>query len=301
MSTKIISSFICTLILVASVNTFAAKVLQLKNGKVLIDLEGDTATPNQQGVLINADNKRVAIVLISQVKNGKAIGMITKGQAQGTESVKLIIPKDAASGSSGPAESASPANQVFRTKAKKMSLVASLMSNSMTTKQSTNDTVPIFEDVDMKGSTFGLTGIVDWPVGPSFDIRGTFGYEPFKTTGTAVRNVCDMFSGTPSTNCTADITYLSAGGYGRYNFNQSRAQFWAALGGTLKFPMAKSTTALKPDDIKMTMTYGLAAGLDYFISNKSFIPVSLEQQMFLKSDTVSASVLFIRLGYGQTF
>ncbi len=298
MSTRIISNLIFLLALTVSFNTYAAKVIQLKNGKVLIDLEGDTATPNQQGVLVNAANKRVAIVLISQVKNGKAIGAITKGQAQGNERVTLIVPKGSSGGGDSADASASGGNQVYRTGSKKMSVVASLMSNTMTTKQSDGGNPPIDEDVAMKGSTFGVTGIIYWPVTPLFDLRGTFGYEPYKVSGTAVRNSCGDHL---STSCDADITYLSAGGYARLNFNKSRAQFWGALGGTLKFPMAKSTTALKPDDIKMTMTYGAALGLDFFVTNKMFIPVSLAQQMFLKSDTVSASVMFIRVGYGPTF
>lgn len=296
MFTRISSSLIVLLALTLGFQANAAKVVQAKNGKVLIDLEGETANPNQNAVLINADNKRVAIVQISQVKNGKAIGTVTKGQAQGNEKVTLIVPK---SGTDTASSESSGGNQVYRTSSKKMSVVLSLMSNSMTTKQSNGaQPTPTTEDVSMKGSTFGVTGVVDWPFTSSLILRGTFGYEPFKATGTASSNMCDNLT---STNCTADITYLSAGGYARYDFTKSKTQFWAALGGTFKFPMSKSTTALKQDDIKMTMTYGAAGGLDFFLSNKTFIPVSLEQQFFLKSDTVSASIMLIRVGYGQAF
>lgn len=297
MFTRISNSLIILLALTLCFQANAAKVVQAKNGKVLIDLEGETASPNQNAVLINADNKRVAIVQISQVKNGKAIGTVTKGQAQGNEKVTLIVPKSG--GDTASADSSGGGNQVYRTSSKKMSVVLSLMSNSMTTKQSDGaQPTPTTEDVSMKGSTFGVTGAVDWPFTSSLVLRGTLGYEPFKTTGTATTNMCDNLT---STNCTADITYLSAGGYARFDFNKSRTQFWAALGGTFKFPMSKSTTALKQDDIKMTMTYGAAGGMDFFLSNKTFIPVSLEQQFFLKSDTVSASIMMIRVGYGQAF
>lgn len=296
MFTRITSSLIVLLALTLSFQANAAKVVQAKNGKVLIDLEGESANPNQNAVLINAENKRVAIVQISQIKNGKAIATVTKGQAQGNEKVTLILPKSGANTASG--ESTPSGNQAYRTTSKKMSVLLSLMSNSMTTKQSNGATTPITEDVSMKGSTFGVTGAVDWPFTSSLVLRGTLGYEPFKTTGTATTNMCDNVT---STNCTADISYLSAGGYARYDFNKSRNQFWAALGGTLKFPFSKSTTALKQDDIKMTMTYGVAGGMDFFLASKTFIPVSLEQQFFLKSDTVSASIFMIRVGYGQTF
>lgn len=296
MFTRIISNLIFLLAFTLTFSAQAAKVLQAKNGKVLIDLEGEKADPNQNAVLINAENKKVAIILISQVKNGKAIGTVTKGQAQGNEKVTFITAKTAGSSAGSSSEGG---NQVYRTNSKKMSVIVSLMSNVMTTKQADSASpTPNTEDVGMKGSTFGVTGVLDWPVGSSFVLRGTFGYEPFKATGTASTNKCDLGN---SANCSADISYLSAGGYARLNFTKSRTQFWGALGGTLKFPISKSTTALKQEDIKMTMTYGLAGGMDFFLSNKTFIPVSIEQQWFLKSDTVSASILMLRFGYGQAF
>lgn len=299
MSTRITSNLIVLLALTLSFSAQAAKVIQAKNGKVLIDLEGETASANQNAVLVNAENKRVAIVLISQVKNGKAIATVTKGQSQGNEKATLIAPK-AGGETSAPADTApTGGNQVYRTNSKKMSVLLSLMSNSMTTKQSDGaQPTPVTEDVAMKGSTFGVTGAIDWPVTPAIVLRGTLGYEPFKASGTAATNKCDNLN---STNCTADITYLSTGGYARYDFTKSRTQFWAGLGGSLKFPVSKSTTALKQEDIKMTITYGLAAGMDFFLSNKTFIPVSVEQQFFLKSDTVSAAIMMIRVGYGQAF
>ena len=285
--------------LIFSLQTFAAKVIQSKNGKIMIDLEGDTLAAGQNVLLVSPQNKKVAIAQIAQVKNGKAIATITKGQSQGNEKVTLIPAKGATATAATSSGGESDANQVYRTSSKKMSVVLNMMSNTMNTKQSDGaQPTPNTEDVGMKGSTFGITGVLDWPVMPSIVFRGTLGYEPFKTTGTATRLVCDN---TKSTDCSADITYLSAGGYLRYDFNKSRTQFWGALGGTLKFPMSKTTTALKADDIKMTMTYGFGLGMDFFLTNKTFIPFSIEQQMFLKSDTVSASIMMIRLGYGQAF
>lgn len=295
MFTRTASSFLLLAAILFSWNTFAARVLQSKNGKVMIDLEGATVAINQNAVLVNAQNKRVAIVQVNQVKNGKAIATITKGQSQGNETVNFIAARSA----EGPTTKESGSSQVYRTNSKKVSVVVSLISNTMTTKQADGSSpTPNVEDVAMKGSTFGVTGVLDWPVLSSVVLRGTFGYEPFKATGTALYTSCDNLT---SKDCTADITYLSAGGYVRYDFTKTRTQFWGALGGTLKFPLAKSTTALKQDDIKMTMTYGAALGLDFFLSNKAFIPVSVEQQFFLKSDTVSASIFLMRIGYGQAF
>lgn len=301
------SLVILGLTLSLSVNTYAAKIIQSKNGKIMIDLEGESASPNQTISLLNAQNKKVAIGKITQVKNGKAVATILKGKSDGSEKVSLggagsstgSASSNAENNSSQDNQNGSSTPTVFRTNAKKASVVVTVLSNAMVTKQADGTSpTPLVEDVDMKGNSFGITGIVDWPVMNSVDLRGTLGYEPFSATGTAVNNSCD---GATSKICTAEISYISAGGFLRYDFTKSRSQIWAAAGATLKLPLGKTTTALNPDDIKMTMTYGASFGLDYFLTGTTFIPASFEYQMFLKSDTVSASIMILRAGYGMTF
>ncbi len=281
----------------------AARVVQSKNGKVLIDLDGAEVAVDQDLFLLNTQNKKVALVKILQVKNGKAIAAVTKGKADGTETLQL--PLTTTKSSAVTEEASTPTARAdkndkkvfYRSESKKASVVLSLMSNSMTTKQA-DGTLPSpnVEDVGMKGSTFGITGVLDWPVGRQVSLRGTAGYEPFKAAGTATYRSCDSLN---SFECTANINYLSGGGYLRYDFMKAQVLFWVAAGGTIKFPMSKTTTALKQDDIKMTMTYGASAGLDYFINPKYFVPVSLEQQYFLKSDTVDANIMMLRAGFGM--
>jgi opacity protein-like surface antigen len=116
--------------------------------------------------------------------------------------------------------------------------------------------------------------------------------------GTSTLLACNNLT---STDCNANINYLSAGGYARFNLTKSRFQAWVAAGGTGKFPISKTTTALRSDDIKMTMTFALGGGFDYYLSNKTFIPASLEYQLFQSSETVSANIILIRAGYGWAF
>ncbi len=276
----------------------AARVIQSKNNKVLLDLEGATVTVGQDLFLLNAQNKRVALVKISQTKNGKAIGEITKGKSDGTEIVQINSGTAAPTQDAyAPAKSSAKSKTFYRGETNKASVVLSLMNNKMTTKQA-DGTLPVAntEDVGMKGSTIGITGVLDWYLQNNFSLRGTAGYEPFKATGAARFRSCDNLQ---SFDCTADISYLSGGGFIRYDFTKENILFWTALGGTLKFPMTKKTTALKMEDIKMTMTYGAALGVDYFLNPKYFIPISLEYQTFLKSDTVDANIIMLRAGYGM--
>ncbi|MBC7741268.1 MAG: hypothetical protein H7061_03665, partial [Bdellovibrionaceae bacterium] len=183
-----------------------------------------------------------------------------------------------------------------RTASKRFSGVVNLMNNTMAVLVNDGSSQSIEETVKMTGMTFGLTGIVDWPIYKKLSFRGTLGYEPFKVSGTALRRSCAAIS---STECTADITYLSGGGYARLDFYQGQLLAWGALGANIKFPLSKSTTALSTSDIQMTSTYALAGGIDYFIDHKLFIPASLEYQMFLKSPTVDANIMMVRVGFGM--
>lgn len=291
------------LICLISPAVFAAQVIQVKNNKVMIDTQDEPLEVGQEFYLLNTDSKKVGLVQISVVKNGKAIGIVTKGKSGGDETLELKAGSKASSKISEDVEDADSGNsstKTYRYGSKKLSLVLNLITNSMTAKESDGASpTPHIEDVSMTGSSFGLTGVLDSPVNSWFTFRGTVGYEPFKASGTANYTGCDSAT---STNCTAEMTYLSVGAYGRFDFYKSNALLaWGAIGGTTKLPISKSSTALKTDDIKITATYGLAIGVDYFMTHKMFIPFSIEQQTFMPSDTVKASVMMIRAGVGMAY
>jgi hypothetical protein len=286
---------------------FAARVLQHKNGKILIDLEGEEASVDQKMLLINSAGKKVAIATITQIKGSRAIALINKGKSDGSETVRLAGAKATSAKSSDSEDTPSPmtedssssSSDVYRLNGTKFSAVLTLAANSMSTKQTDgSNPTPNTEDVALKGSSLGFTGILDYPAAPWLVLRGTLGYEPFTVSGTSQFLSCD---GLTSTECNADITYLSAGGYARFDLTRSRATAWLALGFTLKQPLSKKTTALLADDIKTTTTYALATGIDFFVSNKNFIPISAEYQLFQSSETVTANIILLRAGYGWSF
>lgn len=275
----------------------AAKISQVKNSKVMIDLEEDEARVNQEFNILNSKNKKIGYGRILQVKNGKAVGLLSSGNPTGNEKIKLLTKKKKSDYDDEDNSYRDPV--LFRANSKRLSGVIGTLNNSMTTKQSDGvNPTPNVENVSMSGSSIGFTAVIDWPMNHWFTFRGTAGYEPFKASGAAQRNVCQNLT---TTNCTAEINYLSAGGYARAEFFKLNGLFWGAVGGTFKVPMSKSATALKEDDIKFTTTYGFATGYDFFINTKNFIPFSLEQQYFLKSDTVDASIFMIRIGFGVNY
>lgn len=292
----------------------AAKVLQIKNGKALIDLQGDVATSNQEFFLVNSANKKTAIIRILQVRGSKAVAVITKGKALGGETLlaragaaasathQQAAPQEDGGGSYA-AEAETSLNSrkhlsaKTRNKRMRISAVFNMMMNNMSAVESPDNVTT--ETVGMKGSSFGITGAIDYPMWPSLTLRGTVGYEPYTAAGTAKLNSCNNKT---STDCNANITYIAFGGYLRYDILKDPGLLWVAAGGTMRMPMGKSSTALNESDIALTASYGAAVGYDIFLNNnKNFIPLSFELQYFLPSDTVKTDFMSIRGGYGFVF
>jgi hypothetical protein len=297
------SKFFFFLIFCLTQSVFAISILQSKNNKILISMDGEKIQVGQTLILKNADGKVVAKALVTQAKGEKAIAAIKAGKADGSETVSLA----GGAAPAAPAEGDEMASDSFtkpsrsgapRLSAKRVALLLTLSMNSMQTKQADRSATPNVETVTLAGTGIGLAASVDWPLVPWLIFRGTLGYEPFTASGSGQFLSCN--DGT-SRDCTAAIDYLSAGGFARFNFNKSKYQFWGAAGGTGKFPISKNSTALRTDDIKLTVTFAGAAGLDWFISSSAFVPVSFEYQMFQSSDTVTANQILIRGGYGWAF
>ncbi|MGZ3724240.1 MAG: hypothetical protein ACXWQQ_00485 [Pseudobdellovibrio sp.] len=291
--------------------TFAASIVQIKGDKVLINLDGEQVSVGQKIGFKNADGKTVCVAEITQAKGTKAIATIQKGKLSGNETVFFSkgsggsTATTAAPSTPPPADGAIASDAqageskgVYRLNNSKFAILLTIGMNTMSTKQADTSPVPNVETVPLVGNSFGLAASYDKTLTNWLIFHGTLGYEPFNAAGTAQFKSCDNAS---SKDCDAMINYLSAGGYARFNLTNSRFQMWAGLGGAAKFPISKTSTALKVDDIKMTITFGGAFGADWFISNKSFIPMSVEYQLFQSSDTVTANQILARIGYGWAF
>ena len=296
---KITSLFFTVLFL--GTQAFAIKIIQSKGNKVLLDLEDETLAVDQKLYLLSTSNKKIAIVTVLQSKNGRAIAVLNKGKTDGAAGVELMAapPVSAEAPPEEGGTAPTKTDGVFRLKGMKISGLLTFGFNNMGTKQSDGTLpTPNQENVALTGTSIGVTGAIDYPFANWLTLRGTFGYEPFIASGTSTIFACNNLT---SKNCNANINYISTGGYARFDLTKSRALFWKGAGGSTKFPMSKSTTALRSDDIKMTFTFALGGGLDYFISNKTFIPASFEYQLFSSSETVTANIMMVRVGYGWAF
>jgi hypothetical protein len=296
---NLIRRIMTLLFLITPMTSFSQVVKQVKNTKILIEFSGaTTANKDDEFFVMNENNKRSALVKITQVKGTKALGIIVKGTAAPGNKV---IPRKAtataglkASESSAPAESPS----FIRFDKMKLGINLKMMMNAISAKQI--DALSNQETVAMKGSNMGLSLNMDMPLAGRLVARGEAGVEMLDVKGTGTFTSCD---GKTSTNCNAQITYLTLGAAGRYDLIQSKFNLWVGGGGLIKIPLSKKSTSLDESKIEMANSIYVATGFDYMINNKSFIPLGFEYHLSLnKSDTVPViDQMNFTIGYGFIF
>ena len=274
----------------------AAVVAQVKNEKVLIDSQQDQLNIGDEFYLLNSDEKKTGLIRITSVKEGKAVATLIKGTAQGGETLAAYSTQSLST-SEQPQDTASTAT--YRLTSRKLSLLVGLINNTMVARESDGvPPKPNFDDATMTGSTIGVLGAFDYPLNNWFEMRLTAGYEPFTVAGSTSINGCDNAT---TRDCSTDISYLSLGAFARFDLYKSKSLVWLGLGGTVRFPIAKKSTALRNDDINISSSYGVSAGVDFFLTHKMYIPLSLDQQFILGSDTVKANFLALRAGIGLAY
>lgn len=282
-----------------SSQVMAGVVQQVKNGKVLISLEGTPAQVGEQFFALNENNKKTAILEVTAVKGDRAVAKITKGTTKPTDSIlsKGVGPAPSTK-AAAPEKKSAPESTFIRHDLKKIAVNIKASTDAISTlQQDSTNPFPNKETVDMKGSNIGVNVSMNIPLSKTLSVQGFAGYEMLKVAGTALRLVCD---GKTTTDCNADISYLTVGALGRLTYASNSMEYWAGAGIGFKQPIAKKSTALTLDNISLANTAIVALGLDYHLSNTKFIPVSFEyHKSFNESETVpTISHMGLQVGFG---
>lgn len=270
-------------LLVFSHEALAFKVLEIRNNKILVDLEGqELERGDYLKTLPGAEFQGRAIVI--SIRPGQGIGKLQDGNFTVGEQVERI-----------------QAEPSFNEEAIKVSLQVKYLNNAISVKQKDSSfPTPNSETVAMTGSSVGGGAIIDWPT-DWFLLRGSLGIEPVEVKGTAKFNSC---SSKTSANCTVDINYIAASAAIRYDYyRKNRLVTWVAAGSGIKFPLNKSSTSLNKGAIGIANSILVATGADYLVTKKFFVPVGIEYHYSLNySEKVPViNQLGLHTGIGMEF
>lgn len=276
-------TLITSLILLSFSNSvYAAKITTVKQGKGLVDLEGDSAESGDRFFAVDSNGKKKALVEVKQVKGGKAIVAVVKGNIVAGYSM-TATGKGGGSGGSGGGKSLAGSNRAS------WGLTVGMINSSMTAKTTAGS-------VTMTGSSFDLLGYYQTYLDKNINVRIFGGYQTMKVAGSG------SVSCNGSTNCTADLSYLGLGALVRYSFYRTQSMEFSVGGGLgFLFAMSKSSNILDTSKITTNQTVIGSLGMDYHLSRKNYIPVQLDYAMFPDNNTSSATQMAIRAGYGWSF
>lgn len=274
------------------VSAFAAQVTKVKGKGVLINLSGEAAMPGDKYFLINSAGKKKAIVQITKVKGGQALGRITAGKAEvgmnlirgGSSSSPVAQSSRHDSGGS------SYSGHGFL---RSRSYWGPMLGYGLDSMSVDLNTTPV-QSTSMSGSAFAVNAFFDYKLFERVWFRGAAGYQGFSVKSS-------MTCPNTTAACNANISYFDFSFLGRYLFTDTAFRPWAGAGFDLIFPVSKSSTALDSGSINTTGVIVITAGFDWSINQNMYIPVSIEYGLFPHSSSVNADWITARIGVAWPF
>jgi|GEM_PF-1864633 hypothetical protein len=274
-------------------SALAAKIISVKQNKVLIDLEGQDLPVGQKLFSIDSTGKKRAVLQIRQVKGGKAVADITKGQSVPAHRLQVIAGGPPMNTAKTDAQSSTPRSHKGAGRGNSSwGLQGGYAMNTMKVKLSSTP-------VDLSGSSMSLKGFYATKLDGAISVKGSVGYETFAAKGTISSGVCGSSN---TADCSVEISYLGMDALIRYSFiDSSSIHFWAGGGLAFLFAIGKESNVLDTGKITSNQAIVGAVGFDYNLSGGSFIPVELNYNLFPDNNSTSASQMVLRVGYGWDF
>lgn len=284
-----------------SAPAYAAEIIKIKGKSALIDLKGDPATPGDVFFALSNDGKKRGLIKISKVKGDKAIGKITKGRAEAGMSLELKPGKAAPTATAAADSEESEAGEASADGAnRKMYWGAMFGFNRTSMKAQVNDftdSTLVKGTTDMSGMSFSAKGLFDYEVFHKIWFRGMSGLEGLDVSGNSICGSGNVQA------CNAQIWYLTFDFIGRYVFQEQSAKmrWWAGGGIEMLFPASKKATALNTKTITTTSVMAITGGVDWQLSPKYYVPISIEYGIFPSSSEVKANWIAVRAGFAVPF
>ncbi|KYG60996.1 hypothetical protein AZI86_18820 [Bdellovibrio bacteriovorus] len=248
-----------------------------------MDSEGASLNVGDKIMGRDANGKARALIEVTQVKGGRALGTVLKGKASNDLTLNTHTPSSSGSSDSGGG----------RATANKSSggIMLGYSMNSMTVKPSGSTSI------SLTGSSFALSGMYQMTVDGGFGARILAGYETLVAKGDSSTATCGG-----STSCEVDLSYLGIEALGKYAFGPaSGTQFWVGAGLGFLIAMSKSSNILDTSKISTNQTIVAALGMDWRLSPTTFIPLQFDYAIYPDNATSSATQMILRAGYGFSF
>ncbi len=277
-----------------AIPAWAAKIAKVSGKKVMINLEGDAAKSGDIFVLYDSSGKRKGLVKISAVKGDKAIGSLGKGTAEAGWTAKIAEKKGKRKSSQANTAKTSSEPRSGGTGKSMWGVMAGLSSTSMKVKIDNDNDGTRETTVALSGMAFSVKGVYDHNLFSNIWFRGLLGLEGLSAKG-------ESQVGCGNAACDANVYYLSGDFWGRYVLPMETFRPWAGAAFTIMFPATKKASALEESSITNTSAISAGLGADWKMSETMTIPIQVAYSLLPNSDTVTAAMISIRIGFLMPF
>jgi hypothetical protein len=285
-------------------NAWSAQVKSISGKKAVVDMQSDQFKVGDILKVTGSSGKTVAVIKVTKIS-----GKMAEGPYRGKPKAgfKVALRPAKSDGKTRKAESKAQRAQLEEKKSEaaqasdsdpesdedssfQMS-VGAMGGYNMTDMEAT---LPNSGDtVDLSGSGFSVKGLVDLHVFEWLSLRVLAGIEQLVVDG-ANDTECGGA-------CEVEITYLTGDFWARYMiFNGSIAP-WAGAGFSLLFPLSKDATAISESSITNSNLLSLGGGIDWKLSDSSYIPLQIEYNLYPSTDSVKTNAITFRGGFGMAF
>lgn len=269
---------------------FSNTILKATAKGVLIQLSSpEEFSVGDRAFALDENGKRKGLLTIQRISKGRAIAVISKGQAKANWTV-------AKAGSRGSGENSRTASKSSSDqKPFALGVLAGAGINNMTVKVTTASGTFV-EELNMSGSGFSFKAFADYDFTSFLGIRLLVGLEQFSASATP-SNSASCGGG----KCKTDIGYITFDGWLRYSIVEKSPKVWLGAGVGALAPGSKTTNALDPNSINTTIAFYVGGGADFGLDGDWYIPTQVDYAFLPGSDQVKASIIGIRVGVGTRF
>jgi hypothetical protein len=233
--------------------------MKVIKGRLLAKVEGKESPPAVGAALdiVNAKGEVTGQVRVSKVQGQRFIARIVRGQARPGDTLELV------------GAEARPSRWHW-------GAGLSTGSNTIAAK------LPTGANVELKGSGGGIDFVGDLNALKSLRVRLFFSYLPLTGTGTLSSGSCNG-----SAECVVKIDYASLRAQGHWVFELGKLAPFAGLGAGMHIPLSKTSNFIEIDQVSLTQTIELAAGLEFRWSPRARFSFTAQSLQFPSSSSVS--------------
>lgn len=275
-------------VLVPSTGAHAAEITKAKGKSVLIKFDPaaeQLAVGEKHFALV--DGKKKALIEITQVKAGQALGKILKGNAEASATLQL-----AAGAAAGETNSQRPQRRSRSSESPwsgiSFGVLAGAGMDSQTVKVARTPTTS--ENVSLSGTGFGARLFADLPLMNQIGLFGRLGVEKFGGTGKS--NIGSE---------KVDFTFLAVDGLIHFDFMTGDWVPFAMAGISMMYPISQSTGGLLKENTSFSTVALGGAGFNWRLSDTMYATFHGEYGYFLLQTEVTTSIIAARGGIGLQF